>query len=1002
MGPTVIIGLGGVGSEIVAMLKNFSDTDVEIRQMLRLAILDTDVNALRERQRDGFDGTVIQISDNMTVEKYLAYDDKADEWYPTCEAIKQKTLTEGAGQIRVVSRLALNMALEKGKLRPLYNAIDELHLLQAINSEQATRVIIVTSLAGGTGSGVFLPLAMHLRDYLKRAYRNTEPIVKGFFVMPSMFDYVASSEIERDSLHANGYAAIRELNAFMRMRQSANDRKRYKDLKVVLCGRRKEKEKYTQSPYDFCFLFEKQNMDDKHLQSFEESKRNVADCIYMQALSPTTAQNDSLEDNLFKMTFSQESSRVERFAGMGIARLEYPYQRLSEYLSIVLAQTVIQDNWAKADLDWERSLRPTEERGSPVSINLAEHYIKVAETSEDAWAEKIQKVQEEEWVKTYYDAVSKQCEDEMTKEVSLRYSTLIEEIQHIKTKKNAKLFQASKLTNLRADIMKGSIKSRLKIKNILFQILRPTDTQNFKPSYHHLQYWILQGGDTRSGCSPVEARYFLFQLQQFLSNCIQQDLNKHLTNRQRDKISGDQFAQAISSYKKVAKRARRRLGSIFLTKAKVCRCAEEIERVVVRDKEQEIWELRRAVLMELLEWVKNVSETYTSLVQDFTRIVGESTKRRREDLQNEFDHPEGSTVRLVCASRKCLERMEAIVRSQVWTEREDDTFSKYLGTMAISQAERKRHNEVDLERYWYDRYMQNDTCRRLLNVNILHALENEARWILGLDERDTDYAAQVALYITRVMQTTREIFSRAFVRIPDVSQRHMLAMNFYPEELKQEKGFLLQLARQELMTAHGYAIPQKGDAEERSRYTITFYRALFGVSASEVSPFLCERADSPYSPGESFLAYKRTMQNLEIDNGNSNIFTPHLDRHWHSILAMPELSDEYGKYYICKITAAVLYCYAAENIKDDKLTIDREVRFSKQPLSPGDIFGYFDRNPRILHLLWNEKHTVKREIIEDREEVGKLREWMEEWRLDAEDIVETAMQMLVVESEQEG
>lgn len=117
---------------------------------------------------------------------------------------------------------------------------------------------------------------------------------------------------------------------------------------------------------------------------------------------------------------------------------------------------------------------------------------------------------------------------------------------------------------------------------------------------------------------------------------------------------------------------------------------------------------------------------------------------------------------------------------------------------------------------------------------------------------------------------------------------------------------------------------------------------------------------------------------------------------------MPELSDEYGKYYICKITAAVLYCYAAENIKDDKLTIDREVRFSKQPLSPGDIFGYFDRNPRILHLLWNEKHTVKREIIEDREEVGKLREWMEEWRLDAEDIVETAMQMLVVESEQEG
>lgn len=186
MGPTIIIGLGGFGSEIVSMVQEILDVQgnyfKEIEKQVNLAIVDTDVNQLREKKKLGFRGTIIQISDSMTVEKYLHYDREAESsWFPSCQILSKKSLTEGAGQVRAISRLALNMALQKGSFLPLYEDIDKLHLLSEHNSEQATRVIIISSLAGGTGSGIFLPLAMHLQDYLRRTYRNTEPLFKSLF-----------------------------------------------------------------------------------------------------------------------------------------------------------------------------------------------------------------------------------------------------------------------------------------------------------------------------------------------------------------------------------------------------------------------------------------------------------------------------------------------------------------------------------------------------------------------------------------------------------------------------------------------------------------------------------------------------------------------------------------------------------------------------------------------------------------------------------------------------
>ena len=66
--PTLIIGLGGTGSEIVSKIEEeYRGT----RERIGYAIFDTDANELRAIKKAGFTGALIQTSENLTVGEYL-------------------------------------------------------------------------------------------------------------------------------------------------------------------------------------------------------------------------------------------------------------------------------------------------------------------------------------------------------------------------------------------------------------------------------------------------------------------------------------------------------------------------------------------------------------------------------------------------------------------------------------------------------------------------------------------------------------------------------------------------------------------------------------------------------------------------------------------------------------------------------------------------------------------------------------------------------------------
>ena len=134
--PTLIVGLGGKGSDVALRVSQM--VSEEERRRIGFAVFDTDVNELRKiKEKNSFVHT-IQTSTKLSVGEYLDIDTHArDTWFPVNAILNSKTLTEGAGQVRAVSRMAFETAIRAGKMEELHQAIESLYKLEGDEYQQA-------------------------------------------------------------------------------------------------------------------------------------------------------------------------------------------------------------------------------------------------------------------------------------------------------------------------------------------------------------------------------------------------------------------------------------------------------------------------------------------------------------------------------------------------------------------------------------------------------------------------------------------------------------------------------------------------------------------------------------------------------------------------------------------------------------------------------------------------------------------------------------------------
>lgn len=236
--PTILLGLGGTGKEVLLRLRQrfFEKYGLVGFPAMQYFWIDTDM------QNNNIDGKPL---DYLAREVEFDEDEKIDiqvqgedfmaifgrpnanhhifRWMdPSLKALG--SVINGARQIRLLGRLSFfhhaymnnDIRGRLGKSRDYVQSQAVRRLMQneyGITVGKGLQIILVSSLAGGTGSGIFLDTAFMVRD----GFKASNPDIVGFLVLPPVF----STDLHHaESLYANAYSALKELEYYS-MRKDA-------------------------------------------------------------------------------------------------------------------------------------------------------------------------------------------------------------------------------------------------------------------------------------------------------------------------------------------------------------------------------------------------------------------------------------------------------------------------------------------------------------------------------------------------------------------------------------------------------------------------------------------------------------------------------------------------------------------------------------------------------------------------------------------------------------
>jgi len=232
--PTVIIGLGGTGKWVLTYVKkNLLDTyGGRIPKTVKLLSFDTTQEKVsrdgRPQEEDAHVGDVqldksefFYLGGNI---RQICLDIREKGSYPHIGSWLQAgnylesletdayDIGQGAGQKRPFGRMAIFNDLQIQNQNELIIRIRKAitDAVAANESQTAVEIYIVASLAGGTGSGMFIDVA-HLARWYAEKQSKTGFAVRGFLALQNTF----RSVITVDQVEANAAAAMRELDRFM-------------------------------------------------------------------------------------------------------------------------------------------------------------------------------------------------------------------------------------------------------------------------------------------------------------------------------------------------------------------------------------------------------------------------------------------------------------------------------------------------------------------------------------------------------------------------------------------------------------------------------------------------------------------------------------------------------------------------------------------------------------------------------------------------------------------
>ena len=340
--PTLIIGLGGTGAKVVRELKK----DLGNIPIVKYLVVDADI-----AEKEGFDDfEFVNVGIDEKIKKIVnelpgledSQKSEVEKWFPSnplkAEIFKSEVaLTRGAGQVRALGRLCLyyNAAEVFSRFTNLLLEITDMRRAQEavragydVNPDDR-RVIIVSSLGGGCGSGMFLDVAYLIKyviDY--RALPDFK--VNGIFVLPSAF---RDSAVRMKNVQANTYAACMELNHYM---SNPNFKCRYGyDIEI------NNKNIGTKKPFDYVYLVSGNpergfQLDIDHITKI--IAETILNVISFKITGDIQAAYQNQIDPCLLSTFN---NAIKAYSSFGYTYTTIRFDEIEDYLTFRLASDIL-------------------------------------------------------------------------------------------------------------------------------------------------------------------------------------------------------------------------------------------------------------------------------------------------------------------------------------------------------------------------------------------------------------------------------------------------------------------------------------------------------------------------------------------------------------------------------------------------------------------------------------------------------------------------------------
>ena len=387
--PHLVLGIGGTGSRVLQRLMELTSAQkdrvkaLQKNRLLNFVAIDTDVNDLQKLGLPRQNQILISEGVNMPVyagtrkreDELRPMDERTFRWFPPRDEVgtsfETHNLGNGAGQIRFYSRIGWeytcqNMNLES-QFENLLGSLISIDVNKTVLSESPTIIAtIVGSIAGGTGSGIFLQVAAMLKDIAARKLKR-QLLVKGYFFTADIYTRGGLlPEEQHDDIKANTYACLKDLNAFNRLLTRINRPILFDETELDFIWNprdgRRDLSTIMYRPYDMVYIVDATNSTGTLPVGpgieFRAYESMLADALYCSIFTPISSKALSIENNeiINKIAAEQSGDDFPGYGAVGAARVVFPVDDVSDFLSYKYCQSILSSQWARLDRSHKENL----------------------------------------------------------------------------------------------------------------------------------------------------------------------------------------------------------------------------------------------------------------------------------------------------------------------------------------------------------------------------------------------------------------------------------------------------------------------------------------------------------------------------------------------------------------------------------------------------------------------------------------------------------------------